>query len=112
MDSLSELVNLLNANDKKLFKQFLQRKNKRNDVKNLQLLDLIETDDIRSLNKLYKSRNNDAYHALRKRLQDSLLLYLSQKTFESNNSDTYEALRLVVVGRFLLENNVVKVALK
>ncbi|MFD1257177.1 hypothetical protein ACFQ3S_10245 [Mucilaginibacter terrae] len=113
MDSLSELINLLTVQDKKLFKQFLERKNKRSDVKNLQLLDLIETDDISGINKLYNSeKNKDAYHALRKRLQDNLLLFLSQKTFESNHTDTYDALRLVVVGRFLLENYVVKVAFK
>jgi hypothetical protein len=113
MDSLSELINLLNSADKKLFRQFLQLKNKRYDVKNLQLLDLIETDDISGLKKLYDpNKNNDAYHALRKRLQDNLLLFLSQKTFESNHSETYDALRLVVVGRFLLENDVVKIAFK
>jgi hypothetical protein len=113
MDSIQELVNLLNNTDKKLFKQFLQQKNKRADVKNLALLDLIETDDIDGLNKLYDpEKNNDAYHALRKRLQDNLLLFLSQKTFESNHSDTYDALRLLVVGRFLLENDVIKIAFK
>ncbi|WP_207421195.1 hypothetical protein [Desertivirga brevis] len=113
MDSLSELVNLLNSYDKKLFRQFLERKNKREDVKNLDLLKLLETDDIEGLSKLYKpGKNKDAYHALRKRLQDSLLLFLSQKTFESNQSEAYEALRLLVVARFLLENDVVKVAFK
>ncbi|MES2277543.1 MAG: hypothetical protein V4592_16075 [Bacteroidota bacterium] len=113
MDSIQELINLLNTTDKKLFKHYLQRKNKRSDVKNLQLLDLIETDDINGLNKLYNpEKNNDAYHALRKRLQDNLLLFLSQKTFESSHSDTYEALRLLVVGRFLLENDAVKIAFK
>ncbi|ACU60946.1 hypothetical protein [Chitinophaga pinensis] len=113
MDSLSELINLLNSAEKKLFRQFLQRKNKRSDVKNLQLLDLLETDDIDGINNLYESqKNDDAYHALRKRLQDNLLLFLSQKTFESSQSDTYDALRLLVVGRFLLENDVVKIAFK
>jgi hypothetical protein len=113
MDSIRELIKLLNTTDKRLFRQFLQRKNKRGDVKNLQLLDLIETDDINGINKLYDlQKNNDAYYALRKRLQDNLLLFLSQKTFESNNSDTYDALRLLVVGRFLLENDVVKIAFK
>jgi hypothetical protein len=113
MDSLSELVNLLNSADKMLFRQFLQRKNKREDVKNVALLNLIETDDIAGINKLYKpEKNKDAYHALRKRLQDNLLLFLSQKTFESSHAETYDALRLVVVGRFLLENDVVKVAFK
>lgn len=112
MDSLSELINLLNTNDKKLFRQFLQRKNKRRDVKNLALLDLLETDDIGNLNKLHdRNKNNNAYHALRKRLQDSLLLFLSQKTFESN-TDAYDALRLVVAGRFLLENGTAKIAFK
>jgi hypothetical protein len=113
MDTLSELTGLLDLNDKKLFKQFLQRKNKRNDVKNLHLLEFIETDDIDSINNLYKSKKNkDAYHALRKRLQDSLLLFLSQRTFESTHSESYEALRLLVVSRFLLENDVIKTAFK
>src|SRR3569833_1820017 len=113
MDALSELINLLNDGEKKLFRHILQQKNKRGDVKNIQLLDLIETDDINELNKLNKpGKNKDAYHALRKRLQDNLLLFLSQKAFESTHSDTYDALRLVVVGRILLENDVVKVAFK
>ena len=112
MDTMQELINLLKSTERKLFRQFLERKNKRSDVKNLHLLDLLETNDIDGLNKLYESENNDAYHALRKRLQDNLLLFLSQKTFESNHSETYDALRLVVVGRFLLENDVVKVAFK
>jgi len=113
MDSLSELVKLLNNNEKQDFRQFLDRKNKRPDVKNLLLLDLIETDDIDGIKRLYESDgNNDAYHALRKRLQDNLLLFLSRKTFENDHSETYDALRLVVVSRFLLENDVVKVAFK
>jgi hypothetical protein len=113
MDSIQELLKLLNTTDKKLFRQFLQRKNKRGDVKNLALLNLLETDDIDSLNKLYDpKKNKDAYHALRKRLQDNLLLFLSQKTFETSSSDAHEALRLLVVGRFLLENGVFKVAFK
>lgn len=112
MDSIKELINLLNNSDKKLFRQFLQQKNKRSDAKNLQLLDLIETDDINGLSKIYNSENNDAYHALRKRLQDNLLLFLSQKTFESSHAESYDALRLLVVGRFLLENDVVKIAFK
>jgi hypothetical protein len=113
MDSISELLNLLDNTDKTLFREFLRKKNKRPDVKNLQLLNLIETDDINVSHKLYKlQKNNDAYHALRKRLQDNLLLFLSQKTFESNHSDAYDALRLLVVGRFLLENDVIKIAFK
>lgn len=113
MDSLSELVGLLSSNDKNTFRSHLRARNKRDDVKNVRLLNLIETDDITGIEKLYRSaKNKDAYHALRKRLQDSLLIFLSQKTFESSNSEGYDALRLLVVGRFLLENNVTKIAFK
>ncbi|WP_342645967.1 hypothetical protein [Mucilaginibacter sp. CSA2-8R] len=113
MNSLSDLIKLLTVSDKKQFKQFLHQKNKRQDVKNLQLFNLIETDDIDRLNKLYDSKKNkDAYHALCKRLQDNLLIFLSQKTFENTNSDAHEALRLLVVGRFLLENDNIKIAFK
>ncbi|TDS12313.1 hypothetical protein [Sphingobacterium paludis] len=113
MDTLSQLINLLDNTDKKDFKRFLQRKNRRTDVKNLQLFNLLETDDINALSKLYKQReNNDAYHALRLRLQRSLLSFLSHKAFEINHSEAHEASRLVVVARFLLENGVSKVAFK
>ena len=76
MDPIKELLNLLKNDDKQLFRQFLLRKNKRVDVKNLQLLNFLETDDIDGLKKIYDSpKNDDAYHALRKRLQDNLLLF-------------------------------------
>jgi hypothetical protein len=113
MDTLSELIDLLNKDDRRQFKLFLNNKNKRYDVKNIQLFELLETDDIVLLNKLYKpTKNRDAYHALRKRLQDSLILFLSQKVFENTVSETYDILRLIVVARFLLENGLAKTAFK
>ncbi len=113
MDSLAELIHLLNDQDVSDFKTYLERKNKRNDVKNIKLFDLIKTDDIKAINGLYKkSKNKDAYHALRKRLHDNLLLFLSQRTFESNNHEIYELLRHLVVARFLLENNLIKIGFK
>jgi len=113
MDSISDLIDLFNIDDIKDFKTFLKRKNKRTDVKNLQLLDFIKTDDINKLKKLYgTSKNRDAYHALRKRLHDSLLFFLSNKVFERDNSEAHEALRLLVVGRFLLENHLPKAGFK
>ncbi len=113
MDALHELVNILDSQDKIAFKSYLSRKNKRNDVKNIKLFNLIETDDIKSLDKIYKnSKNKDAYHALRKRLLDSLLLFLSQRTFENSNDEIYDILRNIVVARFLLENNLSKIGFK
>ncbi len=113
MDSLNELIKLLNNQDKSDFKDYLAKKNKRNDVKNVKLFNLIETDDIKSIESLYKnSKNRDAYHALRKRLHDSLLLFLSQKTFENSNDESYDILRNFVVARYLLENNLEKIGFR
>lgn len=112
-DTISDLLLLLNDNDKKDFKAFLKRKNKRNDVKNVRLLEIMETDDINRLKKLYDpTKNRNAYHALRKRLHESLLFFLSNKVFERDNSEAHEALRLLVVGRFLLESQSIKIGFK
>ncbi|WP_413532102.1 hypothetical protein [Empedobacter brevis] len=113
MDNLSELISLLNTENYNDFIKYLKQNNKRNDTKNIQLLKFIKTDDINSIKKLYKDKkNNDAYHALRKRLQDNLLLFLSNKTFQNNANDANEALKLLVVGKFLYENNLEKIANK
>lgn len=113
MDSLSELISLLNNKDIKEFINYLKQNNKRNDVKNIQLLESLKTDDINNFKRIYHNKqNNDAYHALRKRLHDSLLFFLSNKTFEDNSNEANEALKLLVVGRFLYENNLEKVAYK
>ncbi|WCM43417.1 hypothetical protein MG290_07090 [Flavobacterium sp. CBA20B-1] len=113
MDALSELISILNEEESKDFKHYLKLRNKRNDTKNIELFSILKTVDINKLKKLYGSdKNKDAYHSLRKRLYESLLLFLSKKTFEKNNSEAHEALRLLVVSKFLLEHNLHKAAFK
>src|SRR5690606_11715277 len=112
MDVLSELINVLDDQGKSHFKAYLAKKNKRSDVKNIKLFNLIETDDLKYINNLYKNSNKDAYHALRKRLYDNLLLFISQRTFEHSNDEVYEIRRNFVVSRFLLENNLHKIGFK
>ena len=51
MDDLSQLIDLLNNQDKADFKSFLNRKNKRKDAKNIRLFNFLETDDKKSINK-------------------------------------------------------------
>src|SRR5690606_10343897 len=91
----------------------LKKKNKRNDVKNVELFSILKTDDVIKLERLYGSdKNKDAYHTLRKRLYESLMLFLSNKTYEINHNQTHEALCLLVVSKFLLENSLHKHAFK
>lgn len=112
MDIISDLISLLNDSDKKEFVLFLKKKNKRKDVKNIALFSMLETGDIKTNKNRSVLSDKGAYHALRKRLYANLILFLSNKSFEKNNGEAHEALRLLVVSRFLLENQQPKPAFK
>lgn len=113
MNSLSEIVSLMDNSDKKEFIRYLNQKNKRHNVKNISYFKLIETDDKIKINNLYKnSKNKDAYHALRKRLYDNLIEFMSNRSFEKNTDEINEALRYLVLSRFFLENGLYKTAFK
>lgn len=113
MNAITEIINLMNTEDNKAFMAYLRKKNTRNDVKNTKLFKLLETDDINSLNNLYSgTNNNDAYHALRKRLYDNLVLFMANRTFENNTGEAHEVLRLLVVSRLFLEHKLTKTAFK
>jgi hypothetical protein len=111
MNAIGEIINLMDSQDKKAFQGYLKSKNKRNDVQNIKLFKLLETDDIIAVNKIYCT-NNAAYHALNKRLYDSLVSFMSSRTFENSTSDAHQVLRLLVVSRFFLEHKLTKTAYK
>lgn len=113
MNALGDIISLMNEEDRKDFNAFLRKKNKREDVKNIRLFKMIETDDIIGEKKIYKGQNNnDAYHALRKRLHDSLIQFMANRTFENATGEAHEVLRLLVVSRFFLEHSLTKTAFK
>lgn len=113
MNAITDIISLMNYEDKRSFNLYLRKKNKRADTKNIQLFKLLETDDINNINNLYKGqKNDDAYHALRKRLYDSLVEFMANRTFEKNTSEANEVLRLLVVSRFFLEHHLSKTAFK
>ena len=112
MNAITEIINVMSTNDNKAFVSYLRTKNTRTDTKNTKLFKLLETDDINALNNLYSDKNNDAYHALRKRLYDSLVEFMANRTFENNTSEANEILRLLVVSRFFLEHKLTNTAFK
>jgi len=112
MNAISDIMNLMHPEDNKAFSMYLRKKNTRDDVKNIRLFKLLETDDINGIKKLYPDQNNDAYHALRKRMYDSLVDFMANRTFENNTGEAHEVLRLLVVGRFFLEHKLTKTAFK
>lgn len=111
MNAIGEIINLMNSFDKKAFENHIKEKNRRNDVQNVKLFKLLETDDIISINKIY-GINNAAYHALNKRLYDNLISFMANRTFVNNTGEAHEVLRLLVVSRLFLEHKLTKTAFK
>lgn len=113
MNAISEIVEIMSSEDKKAFQVYLNKKNKRKDVHNINFFKLLETDDINTLKNKYKTKkSDDAYYALRKRIYDSLIEFMANRTFANDTSAEHEVLRLLVGGRAFIERKRYKTAFK
>ena len=113
MNSLNDIVSLMTSEEKQSFKTHLRSRNKRGDVQNVRLFKMIETDDINIEEKFVAGKaNRDAYHALRKRLYDTLVDFMANRAFEKGTSEPHEVLRLIVVSRLFFEHKLYKAAFK
>lgn len=113
MNALQEIVNMMNETEKKAFIQYLSKKNKRKDTGNIALFNSIKTDDINHKNNTIESKKStDAYHALRKRLYDSMIDFMANRSFENDTSQENAVLRLIVVSRLFFEHKLIKTAFK
>ncbi|KAF2510164.1 hypothetical protein EYY60_11680 [Flavobacterium zhairuonense] len=113
MNALEEISNTMNELEKKAFIQYLSRKNKRKDAGNIELFNSLKTDDINiKKNELKGKKSTDAYHALRKRLYDSMIDFLANRSFENDTSQENAVLRLIVVSRLFFEHKLIKTAFK
>ena len=112
--NISPLISQFSAEESTSFVHFLRKKNKRADVKNIELYRLIrkgvpqkELDTA-----LYGATNRNAYHALSKRLQDSLIDFIATRSFETETSEDMQVLKWILVARILYEQNQHKPAKK
>ncbi|WP_294733800.1 hypothetical protein [uncultured Flavobacterium sp.] len=113
MNAIDEVFSIMSIEDKQGFKSYLSKKNKRQDVQNISFFKFLETDDINVFKNKYKDKKSaDAYHALRKRVYDSLIEFMANRSFENITSVEHEVLRLLVVGRVFLEHKLYKTAFK
>lgn len=115
MIEIKSIINTLSTEDHQKFVNYLQQKNKRKDTKNIQLFKLLANniDDSRSICKqLYNTEKSNAYHALRKRLFQSLIDFTANKNLEDENSVDMQIVKYILASRtFLLQNNF-KIAFK
>lgn len=113
MNSLQEIINIMSINDKQAFVSYLNKKNKRKDVVNINLFKYFETDDINQQNLLLrKIKSPEAYHALRKRLYDSLIEFTGRRKFETDTSEEHDILCMVIASRTFFEHKLYKEGLK
>ncbi|WP_179335746.1 hypothetical protein [Winogradskyella costae] len=109
MIGLKSIIDTLTIDEQQKFINYLQQKNKRKDIKNIQLFKVLahSNDDSKSIcNQLYKVENCNAYHALRKRLFQSLIDFTANKNLEDENSTDIQAIKYILASRtFLLQKN-------
>lgn len=106
------IVNSFTPEESATFKTYLRSKNKRKDTKNIALFDLLKkgvnTKEIDTI--LYGKPNRNAYHALSKRLQDTLIDFIATRSFETETSDDMQVLKYILTSRILYEQNQIKPA--
>ena len=113
MNALQEISNMMNESESKAFINYLLKKNKRKDAGNIELFNSLKTDDIKSKKNIFEDKKSiDAYHALRKRLYDNMINFISIRSFENDTSEENTILRLIVVSRLFFEHKLIKTAFK
>lgn len=107
--ALKSIIDTLSSEDKQKFVSYLQQKNRRSDTKNIALFKLLEKgkDNSKTICKhLYNTEKSNAYHALRKRLFQSLIDFTANKNLEDENSTEMQIIKYILASRtFLLQKN-------
>ncbi|WP_271769842.1 hypothetical protein [Aquimarina algiphila] len=114
MNTISSIIRTLSNEEKRSFISLLRQKNKRNDTKNIKLFKLLDnTSPHQDLDiQIYGKRAKGAYHALSKRLHDTLIDFIASKSFEGETSEEMEILKLLTVSRIFFEQKQYKIAFK
>ncbi|BAO74890.1 hypothetical protein [Winogradskyella sp. PG-2] len=109
MINLKSIIKTLNSEEQQKFISYLHQKNKRKNTKNIQLFKLLshpENDSITICKQLYKTEKSNAYHALRKRLFQSLIDFTANKNLEDENSIDMKIIKYILASRtYLLQKN-------
>jgi len=105
MSNIAVIISTFSEEDKREFLSFLQKKNRRGDTKNSALFKLIDSGKTQDLDlHLYGEPSKNAYHALCKRLQDSLIDFIASKGFAGETSEEMEVLKLLLASRIFFEH--------
>lgn len=113
MTNLNTIIATFSSDEQQRFIKFLEKKNKRNDTKNIQLFKLLVKNELNSkalCQTIYKNDNKVAYHALRKRLHQSLIDFIANTNLEEENSVDMQIIKYILASRTFLIKKQTKVA--
>ena len=113
MNDLKQIVKSFSSEEQQQFISFLDRKNKRNDAKNIKLFKLLAHDDLDSeaiFLRIYDENKRDAYHALRKRLYQSIIDFTANNNLSEENSSNMQIIKLILASRTFLHKQQYKTA--
>ncbi|WP_397363570.1 hypothetical protein [Olleya sp. R77988] len=102
MTDLDHLISSFSSDDQQLFIAFLEKKNKRKDAKNIALFKLISKQSLSAkdiCSSLYGRQNKVAYHALRKRLFQSVIDFIATKNLAEESTTEMQLIKLLIAAR-------------
>jgi len=113
MNNISDIVLELTTEEQQRFVNYLENNNKRSDVKNIQLFKLLTRNAFSSKEicfKIYNDNKQNAYHALRKRLYQSLIDFVANASLEEENSIDMQIIKYILASRAFLKQGQFRVA--
>ncbi len=113
MNTIIQIYGGFTVQEKKEFARYLKDKNRRNDTKNLALLKLLDKGKVKNAHTiLYPNQDKGAFHALCKRVQDSLVDFVASQSFANESQKDMETLKLLLASRLFFEKKYFKTAFK
>ena len=115
MNNLNDIISVFSTENQQKFISYLEKKNKRNDTKNIELFNLLLKDNLDSnaiCKTLYGNQKKDAYHALRKRLHQSLIDFTANQSLQEENSTNMQIIKYILASKSFLQQKQYKVAYK
>lgn len=115
MNDLNAIISTFSSEEQQSFISYLEKKNKRSDVKNIQLFKLLLVEDLPTkaiCTKIYGTEKTGAYHALRKRLYQSIIDFIANSSLQEENSTDMQIIKYILAARKCLQYKQYKVAYK
>ncbi|WP_299549422.1 hypothetical protein [Seonamhaeicola sp.] len=115
MNNLNTLISAFSTENQQRFLNYLEKNNKREDVKNISLFKYLLDDELSSKDiclKLYGSHKKDAYHALRKRLYQSIINFTANNSLQEENSVENSVIKYTIASRFFFQQKQYRPAFK